>query len=130
VSRLGSIDRVLGILSWVVAAALVVMLFVGPVLVADDEPATGSPPPAADGGASGADGEAVFVDNCGTCHTLETAGTSGTVGPSLDDVGLDAEEISTIVSDGRGGMPSFSGDLDPAEIDAVAEFVAGSAPPE
>ena len=32
-SRLGSIDRVLGILSWVVAAALVVMLFVGPVLV-------------------------------------------------------------------------------------------------
>jgi mono/diheme cytochrome c family protein len=126
VSRLGSIDRVLGILSWVAAAALAAMLFVGPVLVAEDEPAKGSSP-AADAGASGANGEAVFVDNCGTCHTLQTAGTSGTVGPSLDDVGLDAEEISAIVSDGRGGMPSFSGDLDATEIDAVAAFVAGSA---
>jgi len=127
VSRLQSIDRGLGVLTWVVAGALVLMLFVGPVLVAEDKPAEGSPPPAADSTeGSGADGEALFADNCGGCHTLEAAGTSGTVGPSLDGAGLDAEEISTIVSEGQGGMPSFSGDLDSAEIDAIARFVADS----
>lgn len=130
-SPLSGIDRVLGILSWAVAAALVVMLFVGPLVVAEDKPAEGSPPPAADGGAgdsgdSGALGEELFVENCGVCHTLEAAGTSGIVGPSLDGAGLDAEEVAAIVSGGRGGMPSFQGDLDPAEIEAIAQFVADS----
>ena len=127
-SRLAGVDRVLGILSWVVAGALVVMLFVGPVLVADDEPAAGSPPAAADGGSedAGGDGAQLFVDNCGSCHTLEAAGTSGVVGPSLDGAGLDSAEVEAVVSEGPGGMPSFSGDLDPAEIEAIAAFVASS----
>jgi mono/diheme cytochrome c family protein len=30
-------------------------------------------------------GRALFVKNCGTCHTLAEAGTSGQVGPNLDD---------------------------------------------
>ena len=45
------------------------------------------------GGGEGdaAAGEAVFKDNCATCHTLSAAGASGTVGPNLDDVKPDAE---------------------------------------
>jgi mono/diheme cytochrome c family protein len=30
-------------------------------------------------------GRALFIKNCGTCHTLAQAGTSGTQGPNLDD---------------------------------------------
>jgi mono/diheme cytochrome c family protein len=30
-------------------------------------------------------GRALFVQKCGTCHTLAQAGTSGTQGPNLDD---------------------------------------------
>ena len=120
-SRLGSIDRVLGVFTWIVAGALVLMLFVGPILVAEDKPAEGSSPPTAEPG-----GEALFADDCGSCHTLEAAGTSGLVGPSLDGAGLDAAEVADVVSEGRGGMPSFSGDLEPPEIEAIAQFVAES----
>jgi mono/diheme cytochrome c family protein len=63
---------------------------------------------------------------CGSCHTLQSAGTSGQVGPNLDGLSLDAAGIEAIVRDGRGGMPSFGGDLSDAEISAVASFVAGS----
>jgi mono/diheme cytochrome c family protein len=126
VSRLKDIDRGLGLFSWVAAGALVLMLFVGPVLIADDEP---SEAPAASKGAaegSGAGGEELFADNCGGCHTLSAAGTTGSVGPSLDGAGLDSDEVASIVSEGRGTMPAFSGDLDDAEIDAIAQFVADS----
>ena len=131
-SALGGIDRVLGVIGWLAAAALVVMLFVGPVLVAEDEPASGSPP-AADGDGSGSgdsgsdqNGAELFADNCGGCHTLEAAGTSGVVGPPLDGAGLDSAQVAEIVSNGQGAMPSFSGQLDPAEIEAIANFVADS----
>ena len=41
----------------------------------------------AGGGGQAADGEALFTGNgCGSCHTLEAAGTEGTVGPDLDDI--------------------------------------------
>jgi mono/diheme cytochrome c family protein len=31
-----------------------------------------------------AKGKQLFVSNCGQCHVLEDAGTSGTIGPNLD----------------------------------------------
>jgi len=68
----------------------------------------------------------VFSDTCGGCHTLSAAGTSGTTGPNLDDVSLDAAAIEGIVRDGRGGMPAFGDQLSDEEIAAVAEFVAGN----
>ena len=37
------------------------------------------------GGEQPTDGESIFIQNCGGCHTLAAAGTSGTVGPNLDD---------------------------------------------
>lgn len=49
-------------------------------------------------------GKALFIENCGACHTLERAGTAGTVGPDLDAAfrraradGLGADTIAGIV---------------------------------
>jgi mono/diheme cytochrome c family protein len=128
VSALAGIDRVLAPLTWLAAALVVVMLLVGPEVVAEDkaEPtgkAAGAAPYASGGGS--ADGKTIFVDRCGSCHTLGRAGTTGGVGPSLDDLSLEKAEVERIVREGRGGMPAFDGQLSPAEISAVAAFVAG-----
>jgi len=69
--------------------------------------------------------QGVFTDNCGSCHTLQAAGTSGQVGPSLDDISLSPADIEGIVREGRGGMPAFGGRLSDAEITAAAAFIAG-----
>jgi mono/diheme cytochrome c family protein len=69
-------------------------------------------------------GRDVFVTNCGSCHTLSDAGTSGTVGPNLDGSGLSVDQIEQQVRNGGGAMPPFAGQLDDAEIAAVAEYVA------
>lgn len=142
---LRGIDTVLELIGWSLAAFFVVLLFAGPRVVAEDEPASrgadaaGAAPyagqasdaaeegaGAAKGGAAPADGRAVFTDTCGSCHTLSAAGTSGTVGPNLDDVSLDAAAVEAIVREGPGGMPAFGDELSDGEIAAVAEFVAGN----
>jgi cytochrome c5 len=80
----------------------------------------------AEGGGAAAEGEQVFAEaGCATCHTLEAAGASGTVGPNLDETQLGEDEIVQVVTNGRGGMPSFAGQLSEEEIQAVAAFVAG-----
>jgi mono/diheme cytochrome c family protein len=71
-------------------------------------------------------GREIFVDNCGTCHALSDAGTSGTVGPSLDDSGLDVAAVEEQVRNGGGGMPAFEGQLSDEEIELVASYVAES----
>jgi cytochrome c551 len=78
------------------------------------------------GGGDAAAGEVVFTQNCGSCHTLEEAGTTGTVGPNLDESTLDADAVVTQVEDGGGGMPAFSGQLSEEEIANVAAFVVAS----
>jgi mono/diheme cytochrome c family protein len=76
----------------------------------------------------GPDGAEVFASaGCGGCHTLAAAGTTGNVGPNLDDLQPDAPTVRSQVENGGGGMPSFSGELSPAEIDAVARYVAQNA---
>jgi mono/diheme cytochrome c family protein len=74
-----------------------------------------------------ADGEAVFTSNCGGCHTLSAAGTSGTTGPNLDDLQPDQATVEQQVRNGGGGMPAFEGQLSDAEIAAVASYVADNA---
>lgn len=120
---LRGVDKSLELAGWFLAALVVIMLLVGPQVVAEDKPAE---PGGANAGAPAADGRAVFTDSCGACHTLSAAGTSGVSGPSLDGVGLDAAAIVAIVREGRGGMPAFGGELSEAEISAVADFVAGA----
>ena len=62
----------------------------------------------------------------GRCHTLEEAGTTGTVGPNLDESTLDVDAVVTQVENGGGGMPPFGGQLSEEEIANVAAFVVAS----
>jgi mono/diheme cytochrome c family protein len=74
-----------------------------------------------------ASGEKVFESSCGTCHTLAAAGTTGTVGPNLDELGPSETTVEHQVINGGGKMPAFKGQLSPAEIKAVSSYVAQSA---
>jgi cytochrome c551 len=78
------------------------------------------------GGGDLAAGEEIFVANCGTCHTLTAAGTSGTVGPNLDDSSFDQGAVEEQVAQGGGGMPPFEGRLSEEEIRNVAAFVVAN----
>lgn len=64
--------------------------------------------------------------SCALCHTLEAAGATGAVGPSLDELKPDRQRVITTVRDGIGVMPSFDDQLTDEQIEAVAEFVAGA----
>jgi mono/diheme cytochrome c family protein len=72
-------------------------------------------------------GKSIFSANCGSCHTLADAGTMGTVGPNLDDSKPPKELVVDRVTNGKGAMPSFKDALDPAQIEAVADYVSTAA---
>jgi outer membrane protein assembly factor BamB len=77
--------------------------------------------------ASGVNGKQIFISNCGSCHRLGAAGTSGSVGPNLDQLKPDAATVERQVRNGGAGMPSFEGRLSNAQIAAVANYVAQNA---
>ena len=70
-------------------------------------------------------GKNVFLNvaGCGGCHTLNAAGSTGTVGPNLDQKKPPLSLILDRVTHGKGVMPSFSGSLSPKQIADVAAFV-------
>jgi cytochrome c6 len=68
----------------------------------------------------------VGVGGCGSCHTLADAGTSGSIGPNLDDAAPSFELAVDRVTNGQGAMPSFSGQLTEQQIADVAAYVSGS----
>jgi mono/diheme cytochrome c family protein len=71
-------------------------------------------------------GEQVFASaGCGACHTFAQAGSSGTVGPNLDDASPSYELAVERVTLGQGGMPAFGDQLEPQQIADVAAFVSG-----
>jgi mono/diheme cytochrome c family protein len=118
----------------IVIAALVGLLV---VLVAgcggdDDGDENGATPPAATettGGGTGdaANGELVFASaGCGGCHTFEAAGSTGSIGPNLDDAAPSFDLVVTQVTNGGGAMPAFGDELTEQEIQDVAAFVSGS----
>jgi len=79
-------------------------------------------------GAGGNDGKAIFASaGCTTCHTLADAGSSGTVGPNLDTAKPPLALVVERVTNGRGAMPSFKGQLTAAQIEAVAKYVSSVA---
>jgi mono/diheme cytochrome c family protein len=72
-------------------------------------------------------GEAIYAENgCGGCHTLEAAGSSGNIGPNLDESQPDVELAIDRVTNGAGAMPAFGEQLEPQEIADVAAFVVES----
>ena len=92
--------------------------------------ATAPPPETAPSGGEGdaAAGKAVFASaGCGGCHTLKAAGSSGNVGPNLDQLQPDFEAVQDQVEHGGGGMPPYDGELSDEQIQNVAAFVSKSA---
>jgi mono/diheme cytochrome c family protein len=74
-------------------------------------------------------GKAIFTgaSGCTGCHTLADAGSSGTVGPNLDDAMPDAALVMDRVTHGRGVMPPFAGTLTEQQIADVAAYVSSVA---
>lgn len=91
-----------------------------------EPPATSTAP---DGGGTGdaASGEQVFASaGCGGCHTFAAAGSTGSIGPNLDEVSLSFDAVVEQVTNGGGAMPAFDDRLTQQEIDDVAAFVTAS----
>jgi cytochrome c6 len=75
--------------------------------------------------ASQAEGRRLFTYNCGTCHTLKAANTSGRVGPNLDELrppkALTLDAIEKGRARGQGQMPGEL--LVGEEAEQVADFI-------
>jgi mono/diheme cytochrome c family protein len=77
------------------------------------------------------EGKAQFVQKCGSCHTLNRAGTQGTQGPNLDDAfrsaladGFDRDTVQGIVED-QIAHPRKNSIMQPGLVEgATAEDVA------
>ena len=74
-------------------------------------------------------GEQVFLgaSACGNCHTLADAGTTGTIGPNLDESQPDAALVVDRVTNGAGMMPAFADSLSEEDIANVAAYVSSVA---
>ena len=102
----------------------------------EPETVEGNVPTETDGGGGGgggggegdpAAGKDVFASaGCGSCHVFADAGTTGTIGPNLDDSTLDFQGAVEQISAGGGGMPAFEGRLTEDEIANVAAYVTQS----
>ena len=80
-----------------------------------------------------------FATNCGSCHTLSAAGTTGTVGPNLDDVlpGQSPAQVSESITDPEaqiesgfpaGTMPANYGEtLTPQQLQQLVRYLLQSA---
>ena len=69
-------------------------------------------------------GKAVFsTAGCGGCHTLKAAGSTGTVGPNLDQLKPPLARIVLQVNNGGGPMPAFQGQLTNQQIQDVTAYV-------
>jgi mono/diheme cytochrome c family protein len=96
----------------------------------DTTAATATETEGGEGGTTGdaAAGEAVFASaGCGGCHVLEAAGSSGSVGPNLDDAQPSFDAVVEQVTNGGGAMPAFKDRLSEKEIQDVAAYVSESA---
>jgi mono/diheme cytochrome c family protein len=64
---------------------------------------------------------------CASCHTLAAAGSTGTVGPNLDQLKPSDALVIHQVTNGGGGMPAFGSTLSKTQIESVALFVSSVA---
>jgi mono/diheme cytochrome c family protein len=125
---------------FVVSALLVAGMLTAVEVLAGEEEAgaaevtTEAAPPAETGGGGGettappagdpAAGKEVFASaGCTGCHTLADAGASGAVGPNLDEAKPPYELVIDRVTNGKGAMPPFAGQLSEQQIQDVAAYV-------
>ena len=76
---------------------------------------------------SGTNGKQIFQKKCAGCHTLKDAGTTGTIGPNLDQLKPPFATVQRQVTNGGVKMPAFKGVLTTAQIKAVAKYVSSHA---
>ena len=125
----------------VILAVLGIYVIAGGVFEGDSSTDEDQTVSTTDDGAPGADaeqplgpeeerGQMLFVDNCGTCHTLDAAGTTGAVGPDLDEAQNDMAEVLEAIEQGgkEPGGPMPENIVTGADAQAVAKFVANSGP--
>jgi mono/diheme cytochrome c family protein len=87
-------------------------------VAADDEAKVALP-----AGAEGDDPKLLFQSTCGTCHVLADAGTTGTIGPNLDQAKPTLQRAIAQITNGGGGMPAFKEQLTEKQIRALAQYV-------
>jgi mono/diheme cytochrome c family protein len=73
-------------------------------------------------------GRNLFVQRCGSCHTLDAAGTVGQIGPDLDDISVTEEDVRRAIRIGGRGSGNMPRNLVTGQdASDVASFVAASA---
>jgi mono/diheme cytochrome c family protein len=90
-------------------------------------------------------GKALFTTNgCGGCHTFKPAGSTGKVGPDLDNLATDAKKANkgsveeytresienpdayVVPGYPKGVMPAFAGKLTDSQINQLVDFLTKS----
>jgi mono/diheme cytochrome c family protein len=72
-------------------------------------------------------GRELFIQNCGSCHTLDAAGTDGDIGPNLGELQLDEADVQNAIERGGTGTGNMPQNLVTGQDAAdVAAFVAAS----
>jgi mono/diheme cytochrome c family protein len=80
------------------------------------------------GGGAAAEGKLIFTQNCGTCHVLEDAGTSGQIGPPLDPLRPNKSRVLTAIKEGGTGTGTMPANIVTGkEAQDVSEYVASVA---
>jgi mono/diheme cytochrome c family protein len=81
-------------------------------------------------------GRDLFVQNCGSCHTLDAAGTVGQIGPNLDDIAINEADVLNAIRTGGGSHSHGAGGrtgnmprnlVTGKDAQDVASFVAANA---
>jgi heme/copper-type cytochrome/quinol oxidase subunit 1 len=123
--RSESVLRSLGFTASLVAAGAILA---GTALGLDREGAGESPEkPAlgAAGGKSDTAGTELFASGCGSCHALEAAGTTGRVGPDLDNLRPDSARVLKAIEQGGAGNGTMpAGLLHGEDAKVVSDYVA------
>ncbi len=82
-------------------------------------------------------GRDLFVSKCGSCHTLDAAGTTGQIGPNLGDIPRTQTEVLAAIERGGGQASKGAGGqtgsmprnlVTGKDAQDVAKFVADSGP--
>jgi mono/diheme cytochrome c family protein len=131
VFRLSRLARVLrrALLPLVCGLALLAGCSPGSTTTPTPETVVGKPvlPPQGAKGDAAAGKQVFLTAGCTGCHTLKDAGATGTVGPNLDEKKPPADLVVDRVTNGKGAMPSFSGQLSAQQIADVAAYVSSVA---
>lgn len=117
--------------TWMLALAIAGLMLIAAACGGaknNNAPESPAPPaesnaPAGNQGTTDATAESVYKQQCVGCHAADL---SGGVGPNLQKVGgqMSADQISTQIQNGGGGMPPFKNTLTADEITALTNWLA------